>query len=165
MGCGKSTIGRVLAQRFKFRFLDMDTELERCSGMTIGEVFAAKGEDGFREMEREVLAEIVRREENLVVATGGGAPCFFDNMAVMNRAGLTVYFKMSPDKLAARLRHGKAKRPLLKDKTEEELVAFIRENIDKREPCYRQAQLIIDGDGVSDEYIAGHVERCIESRM
>ncbi len=164
MGCGKSTIGRMLAQRLGFGFLDMDSEVERISGMTVGELFSARGEDEFRRLEREVLARVAGRDGNLVVATGGGVPCFFDNMEVMNRSGLTVYFKMSPEKLASRLERGKRKRPLLRDKSAEELTGFIRENLGRREARYAEAKLVIDGDGVTDEYIAGHVQRWIENR-
>ena len=139
MGCGKSTIGRTLAKQLGVRFLDMDTLLEQRCGKSVAEIFTETGETGFRQSEREVLAELTSERE-AIVATGGGAPCFFDNMETMNRAGLTVYFKMSPEKLAGRLEHGKAKRPLLRDKSEEELIGFIRENVAKREKYYMQAK-------------------------
>ena len=80
----------------------------------------------------------------------------------MNRAGVTVYFQMSPEKLAGRLEHGKAKRPLLQDKSQEELIDFIRANVEKRETYYLQAKLIIQCDGVSDEYIADHIVRYLQ---
>lgn len=164
MGCGKSSIGRALARRLEYRFLDMDTLLEQRCGRSVREIFAAEGEERFRELERDMLSELIAgTERNAVVATGGGAPCFFDNMARMNEAGLTVYFQMSPAKLAARLEHGKAKRPLLKDKTPEELEGFIRDNLARREAFYLQSKLIIGCDGVSDAYIADHVERYLEN--
>ena len=150
MGCGKSTIGRTLAKQLGVRFLDMDTLLEQRCGKSVAEIFT-------------VLAELTSERE-AIVATGGGAPCFFDNMETMNRAGLTVYFKMSPEKLAGRLEHGKAKRPLLRDKSEEELIGFIRENVAKREKYYMQAKLIIDCDGVRDDYIAHHIAEYIETK-
>ncbi len=165
MGCGKSSIGRALARRLGFRFLDTDALLEQRCGRSVREIFASEGEERFRELERDVLSELVAGAgPDAVVATGGGAPCFFDNMACMNRAGLTVYFQMSPEKLAARLEHGKAKRPLLKDKTPEELEGFIRDNLARREAFYLQSKLIIGCDGVSDAYIDGHVERYLENR-
>ena len=132
-------------------------------GKSVAEIFTETGETGFRQSEREVLAELTSERE-AIVATGGGAPCFFDNMETMNRAGLTVYFKMSPEKLAGRLEHGKAKRPLLRDKSEEELIGFIRENVAKREKYYMQAKLIIDCDGVRDDYIAHHIAEYIETK-
>lgn len=162
MGCGKSTIGRALARRLKMDFLDMDPLIEQHCGKSIRDIFAAEGEEGFRLHEKEVLAEVVTGQQNCIVATGGGAPCFFDNMDVMNRSGITVYFQMSPEKLAGRLEHGKAKRPLLQNKSQEELIDFIRTNVEKREKYYSQAKLIIQCDGVSDEYIADHIIHYVE---
>lgn len=162
MGCGKSSIGRALASRLNIQFLDMDPLIEQHCGKSIREIFASEGEEGFRLHEKEVLAEIVAEQQKCIVATGGGAPCFYDNMEVMNRAGVTVYFQMSPEKLAGRLEHGKAKRPLLQDKSQEELIDFIRANVEKRETYYLQAKLIIQCDGVSDEYIADHIVRYLQ---
>ena len=163
MGCGKTSIGRQLAGKLNLRFLDMDAAIEQACGCSVREYFAANGEEAFRRLEREQVAALAE-EKDAVVATGGGAPCFFDNMEVMNRAGVTVYFKMSPEKLAARLETGKAKRPLLKDKSEEELLEFIRKNVAEREPCYLKSRLIIGCDGVSDDYIANHVVLYVENR-
>ena len=130
MGCGKSTIGRTLAKTARrpisgYGYAARTTLRQK----SVAEVFTETGEAGFRQYEREVLAGLTSERE-AIVATGGGA-CFFDNMETMNRAGLTVYFKMSPEKLAGHLEHGKAKRPLLRDKNEEELIEFIRENVAK----------------------------------
>lgn len=161
MGCGKSSIGRRLAGKLGMRFLDMDSLIEQRCGCSVREFFASRGEEAFRRLEREQVA-LLAAERDAVVATGGGAPCFFDNMEVMNRAGVTVYFKMSPEKLAARLETGKAKRPLLKDKNPEELLDFIRENLARRETYYLSSKLVIGCDGVSDEYIAEHVIRYVE---
>ena len=164
MGCGKSSIGRALARRIGFRFLDMDTLLEERCGQSVREIFSAVGEERFRELERDVLRHLADDPSpDAVVATGGGAPCFFDNMDRMNEAGITVYFQMSPQKLAARLEHGKAKRPLLKDKTPEELFEFIRDNLSQRETFYLRSRLIIGCDGVNDDYIVAHVERYLEN--
>ena len=156
MGCGKSSIGRKLARRLGMDFIDMDSEIIRVAGKSVGEVFAEVGEEGFRLLEKEVLKNISEKTD-AIVATGGGSPCFFDNMDVMNRSGLTIYFKMGAEKLAARLEYCKDKRPLIKDKTQEELVDYISVNLKKRDPYYMQAKLIIDGDKVSDEYIADHI--------
>lgn len=162
MGCGKSTIGRALAARLGKPLLDMDALIEEHCGKRVGEIFETFGEDGFRRMERDTLAEVISSYDDAVVATGGGTPCFFDNMEAMNRAGRTIYFQMSAEKLAVRLEHGRAKRPLLRDKSEDELVEYIRENIRKREPFYSQARLVIGCDGVSDDYVVSHVVSYLE---
>ena len=100
MGCGKSSIGRPLAKRLGLKFVDMDTEIERRCGVSVQQFFADRGEEAFRRLERELLRELTSAEDT-VVATGGGVPCFFDNMELMNGAGVTVYFKLAPEKLAA----------------------------------------------------------------
>ena len=156
----------------------MDALIEEHCGKRVGEIFETFGEDGFRRMERDTLAEVISSYDDAVVATGGGTPCFFDNMEAMNRAGRTIYFQMSAEKLAVRLEHGRAKRPLLRDKSEDELVEYIRENIRKmidiaggtarrenirkREPFYSQARLVIGCDGVSDDYVVSHVVSYLE---
>ena len=90
MGCGKSYVGRNLAPLLGFEYIDVDKYIEEKEGLTIKEIFEQKGEDYFRLQEKEFIAQ-VDSEENLVVSTGGGAPCFFDNMDVMNEKGLTIY--------------------------------------------------------------------------
>lgn len=162
MGCGKSSIGRPLAKRLGLKFVDMDAEIERRCGVSVQQFFADRGEEAFRRLERELLRELISAEDT-VVATGGGVPCFFDNMELMNGAGVTVYFKLAPEKLAARLEHGKAKRPLLRGKSQRELVEYIRENLERREPFYSRARLIVACDSMSDEYVARHVEMYMEN--
>lgn len=164
MGCGKSTIGAAVARMLGFRFMDMDRELEREAGCSVSEIFARSGEEGFRAMERDFIGRMSDGGD-CVVATGGGAPCFGDNMRRLNEAGITVYFKMSPEKLASRLKYGKAKRPLIRDLDDGELLSFIAENLVRREPYYSQARLVIDCDGASDEYIAGHIVADVKQRI
>ncbi len=96
MGCGKSTIGRTVAHRLGVRFVDMDRRIEEAAGRTVAEIFAAEGEASFRAMERKFIEGLEGAGEDMVVATGGGAPCHGDNMDLMNRLGVTVYFKMTP---------------------------------------------------------------------
>jgi shikimate kinase len=138
MGSGKTTIGKRLAKKLNMQFIDMDVFIENRYRKTISEIFAGKGETKFREMEKTVLHEVAQFE-NVVISTGGGTPCFFDNMAVMNESGLTIYLKASVDELAGRLSISKDKRPLVKDKKTEELKTFISGNLEKREPFYQQA--------------------------
>ncbi len=113
---------------------------EDLSGLTI---FAEKGEEGFRTIETKILAEIAEIE-NVVIATGGGTPCFNNNMALMNSKGLTIYLETPTPDIAQRLITGKTKRPLLKDKTSEEIVEFIEEILPKRSTYYKKADLTIN---------------------
>ena len=150
MGSGKTTVGKLLAERLDYSFVDMDTRIEEKYFKTVSQIFADLGEEQFRLLEQKCLHE-VSEFENVVIATGGGAPCFFDNMDYMNRRGLTVYFKLSVEQLAERLEHSRAnKRPLLADRKGDELRAFIADGLAKRESFYNQAQLSAIG---SDEQI------------
>lgn len=148
MGCGKSTLGKKLATKLGYEFIDLDHQLEKEVGMSIGSYFASHGEDGFRLQERKTLTEF-DYPANIVVATGGGAPCYFDNMDWMNSNGLTIYIQMSPVALAKRLESGKEKRPLLKDLNEEQLIAFIEDRLAQREAFYSQASIVANGISLS----------------
>lgn len=143
MGAGKTTLGKVLAQELQIQFYDLDWYIEERYHKTIAQIFAERGEEGFREIERNMLHEAAEFE-NVVLACGGGTPCFFDNMAYMNQQAQTVYLKATPEVLVQHLRMGKTERPLLKGKNEEELMLFIRESLEKRTPYYHQAQYTFD---------------------
>jgi len=144
MGCGKSTLGKKLAAKMSYEFIDLDHQLEKELGMSIGQYFSEHGEAAFREQEKKILQGYAY-PGNVVVATGGGAPCYFDNMDWMNQNGTTVYISLAPAALAKRLESGKDKRPLLKDLTEEEMIAFIEGKLAEREEFYQAAQIIANG--------------------
>ena len=150
MGCGKTTWSRKLAAHLGYDFIDLDHLLEEQAGMTIAEYFASYGEEAFRILESEVLKQTAY-SNNTVISTGGGLPCFFDNMSWMNAHGKTVYIKLSPKTLVDRLEKGKAKRPLLRDKHGDELLAFITEKLAEREDYYLQSDYIADGISLSVE--------------
>jgi len=144
MGSGKTTLGRKLASRMGYAFMDLDHILEAREGMTIAEYFSRFGEDAFRKLESDVLKQ-TSYPENAVVSTGGGLPCFFDNMQWMNAHGKTIYIKLAPKILADRLKNERIERPVLNGKHGEELVAFIEEKLAEREKFYNQAAIITDG--------------------
>lgn len=145
MGSGKSMVGKGLAKRLNLTFIDMDDYIEERNFRTIPQIFAQDGEEGFRKIEQKALHELAQFE-NVVIATGGGAPCFFDNMEVINRTGTSIYLKGTPRIIAERLKQSKVERPLIKGKNYEELVAFIDETLTKRENWYKQANVIIEFD-------------------
>ena len=147
MGCGKSTIGRKLAIRLKYDFIDTDAAIENMTGKPVAQTFAEDGEDAFRQLERSVIVSLCGRS-NVVVATGGGAPCFFDNMALMNRSGITAYIKMHPDSLATRLLASPTERPLLRRVSNEDLPLYIRMHLAEREVFYNKAHIIIKGENL-----------------
>lgn len=145
MGSGKSTVGRGLAKRLGLSFIDMDNYIEERNHKTIPAIFAEDGEDTFRTLEQKALMELSTFEQ-VVIATGGGAPCFFTNMDVIQQTGRSVYLKGSPRIIAERLRQSKIERPLIKGKSEEALLAFIDETLRKREHWYLQADVVLEFD-------------------
>lgn len=149
MGAGKTTLGKAFARQLGLSFIDLDWYIEERFHKTVGELFAERGETGFRELERNMLHEVAEFED-VVVATGGGAPCFFDNMEFMNRMGQTVFLNVCPDVLFSRLRVAKQQRPILRGKQDEELKAFIVQALEKRAPFYRLAKYEFDADELED---------------
>lgn len=145
MGAGKTTLGRMLSDAMELTFIDLDTYIENRYRKSISEIFAEKGEVEFRKIEQAMLHEVGLFEQ-VIIATGGGAPCFFDNMDFMNETGLTVYLKTDTNTLFERLRIAKASRPILKDKSDAELICFIAENLKRRESSYLNAKVIFDAD-------------------
>ena len=149
MGAGKTTLGKAFARTLNVPFVDLDWYMEERFHRTVGELFAERGEAGFRELERNMLHE-VGVFENVVISTGGGAPCFFDNMDFMNHNGKTVFLNVHPDVLFRRLRVAKQQRPILQGKEDEELKEFIIQALEKRAPFYSQAQYIFNADELED---------------
>ena len=152
MGCGKSTLGRRLSKHLGVQFVDMDHYIEERNCKTIPQIFAEEGEAEFRIKERKALEELSEFTD-IVIATGGGAPCFFDNIGLMNQSGLTIYMNIDPGILADRLLKSKTERPLIKGKSREELVAFIDETLKKRDAFYSQAKYQITQPDVDLEYV------------
>lgn len=152
MGCGKTTLGRKLAQKMNYSFKDLDHELEAAAGMSVSDYFSANGEEAFRLLEKETLQN---RDfpTNCVISTGGGTPCFFDNMEFMNRSGITIYLDMPPAALAKRLEHSKHKRPLIANKDEEQIVAFIKEKIEERNAYYKRSFLTVNGINITADQV------------
>jgi shikimate kinase len=140
MGAGKTTLGRVLSRRMNLSYIDTDHFIEIRYRKKISDLFATDGEARFREIEHRILCEVAEIE-NVIISTGGGLPCYHNNMEIMNRMGTTVYLDVPAEELAARLQAGKGMRPVLQNRSGSELIDFIRENLDKRRPFYEQAEI------------------------
>lgn len=156
MGSGKSTAGKKLATKLGFEFIDLDKFIESECGQTIEEIFKEKGENEFRALENNALKKLVTKD-NVVIACGGGTPCYYGNMELMNNNGITIYLKMSAETLASRLSEAKDKRPLIENKSESELKSFITEHLEKREDIYHQAQYTVKGKNLNIEELVEFV--------
>lgn len=138
MGAGKTTLGKAFARELNVPFVDLDWYIEERFHKSIRELFTERGEASFRELERTMLHE-VGEFEDVIISTGGGTPCFFDNMDYMNCTGRTVFLDVDPDVLFRRLSVAKQQRPILQGKTDDELRAFIVEALEKRSSFYNRA--------------------------
>ena len=148
MGCGKTTLAKRLSIRLGYDLVDLDQEIEQKIGQSIASYFEAHGEDAFRKLESETL-KTFDYAENTIIATGGGAPCFFDNMEWMNVNGYTIYIEMPPAALALRLKNSKTKRPLLKDLDYDGLKNYVGQKLSERAPQYLKAKSTVCGLNLS----------------
>lgn len=149
MGAGKTSVGKVLARKLGMQFYDLDWYIEERYRKKICDIFAEKGEDGFRNIERNMLHEVAEFE-GVVLALGGGTPCFFDNMDYLNLCGTTVFLDASPSTIVQHLKISHTVRPLLRDKQGDELLDFISTQLGQRMPYYSKAQHIVNVDILDD---------------
>jgi len=138
-GSGKSTLGKQLAEKLNRNFFDLDAEIERMAGWVIPDIFEQVGEDYFRELENSVLLMLIRLNEPAVIATGGGAPCFYDNMDQMNSAGATIFIETPMDTIVERVKKEKSTRPLVNQMEDDTLAQDMDELYKKRLPQYEKA--------------------------
>lgn len=144
-GCGKTTFGRALAKALGRGFIDLDKYIEARFMRSIATLFAERGEEGFRKVERNMLQEVAAMED-VVVACGGGTPCFFDNMATMLQSGVAVWLRTTEECLFRRLILKRDKRPLIAGKSDDQIKEYIAEALGQRAPFYSQAQIEFEGD-------------------
>ncbi|NCC98197.1 MAG: shikimate kinase [Bacteroidia bacterium] len=143
MGAGKTTFGRQLAFNLGLSFIDTDVYIENKYHKTVSSLFAEKGESKFRILERKILEEISKFED-VVIATGGGMPCFYDNIDYMNNNGITIFLQVPDSELAKRLSLAKFNRPLLIDKNYDEIFSYVSSMLTKRLPFYQKAKYTVD---------------------
>ena len=158
MGCGKSTIGKVLAKDLDYTFVDMDEEIEEKESRSINDIFKENGERAFRGIETQFLTEISQRED-VVCACGGGAPCFNDNISVMKKAGFVVYLALDEVELYNRLLAEKEKRPLIRNLNDDQLKRHITNNLLQRKLCYSKATEKVDTNGKNVQQITEDILR------
>jgi shikimate kinase len=142
-GSGKSTLGKQLAQKLNVPFTDLDTEIEDSEGMVVSEIFSKLGEDAFRQIESQTLIERSSSDESFVMATGGGAPCFYNGIDTMNASGLTIFLDVSINEIVERL-SSKKDRPLLVSETPQELKKRLEALEMKRRNIYKKASIVVE---------------------
>lgn len=140
MGSGKSTLGRTVARLTGMEVIDLDQYIEGRFHKSVRELFAERGEAGFRAIESAMLAEVAEFQD-VLIACGGGTPCFGDNMKLMNSRGVTVWLNTTLESLHRRLCRGRYKRPLIANMTDDELMEYIKTSTEARRPFYSQAQI------------------------
>lgn len=158
MGCGKSFLSKRLAEEMNLSLIDLDKYIEEKNFMSVPDIFEKFGEDEFRKREQNALLEVTKVND-VIVATGGGAPCFFDNIDVMNQTGLTLYINTPEDVIVDRLINSRHKRPLVDGKSREELIDFVSKKIKEREAFYTQAKAFINPLEQSMEEIIELIKR------
>lgn len=169
MGAGKTTAGKLLADKLGWHFVDLDDAFEQIHGLTTADYIRQYGLEAFRKKEKYVVEDLADTPyEHVVYATGGGYPCWEDNMECLKELGTSFYIRWSPQHLAKRLSlTDLSQRPVLQGRTEEELLAFIAPQLEAREPYYSQADYIIDIEECteqSDQQIAEHIYQLITNR-
>lgn len=157
-GSGKSSLGKRLARRMGLRFVDTDNVVEQQVGAPIADIFHYEGEEYFRIAERRAVEGLANEGMDLVIATGGGLPTWRDNMEWMLRSGIVIYLRRSPEQILSRLSdYGRMKRPMFRGKSDEELVAFMREQMAERDKYYTQAHIEVDCNAKSDDDVVEYI--------
>lgn len=149
MGCGKSSIGRPLSELMGYKFIDLDSHIEDNYKMSVVKIFARYGERAFRMTERRLLIEMCENEDNCIVSTGGGTPCYRDNIDIMNMYGCTIYLNLDSDVLVTRLANTGNKRPILLNMDSKELGVFIKNSLQQREEFYSKSKITIRGKNIN----------------
>ena len=154
MCCGKTTTGIALAKEMNYTFVDMDILMEERCEMTIDEFFTRFGEDKFRQLERETLLYIFKQKQDAIIALGGGTPCFFDNMELCKRNGISVFLDLPNEEILKRCNESKIRRPLLQTTDEQNMPAFIDNLLAKRRPHYLQSDIIYPASALDVRQLA-----------
>lgn len=152
MGAGKTTLAKQISEQYGYAYIDTDDEIEKATGKSISELFDTIGEKDFRKLETDTLRTL-KIDTNTIIATGGGLPCYNNNMEWMNENGITIYLKHSIEELKKRLEKDIKQRPLLKSQQNLTLSAHIEALMSVRSHYYEQAKFVILGNLISPQTV------------
>ncbi len=158
MGSGKSFLGKKLAQKLDYLFIDSDQWIEKITLLSPSEYFSKKGEPEFRKMEGIFLQQFMNTTD-CVIATGGGLPAFNNHMDIMKRNGMVIYVKLSHLSLIHRLKSSQNKRPLLSGLNSKEMEGKVKSLLEEREPFYNQAHITLKGENLKIDSIIHEIEK------
>ena len=159
MGCGKSTIAKLLAEKVGLPYLDLDEIIETIENSTVKNIFSEKGEIYFRKLEHDIFSDLMKNQDSFVLSLGGGTPCYANNHELLKGENVfSIYLNGSIPNLYERLNNEKVNRPLIADKSEGELKEYIAKNLFDRSYYYNQAQFKVLIDGKSAKEITNEIE-------
>lgn len=157
MGCGKSHWGRALSRKLGIPFFDLDEKIEEREGRSVAAIFEERGEEAFRMLEKETLHLLTESHPTFVMATGGGTPCFCNNIDYLKANGLVVWLNCSVEGLLGRLVKEKDRRPLIRDIPDPQLRSFIEKKLSHRKIFYQQASVILPEEGLALDTLVSRV--------
>jgi shikimate kinase len=162
--CGKTTLGGKLARRLSMEFIDLDEFIEYREQKSVPELYNQFGNEGFRVVEWKALKEIVKKD-NVVISTGGGAPCHCDNMNLMEKYGEVIYIRLDSEMLVSRLKTATKDRPIVLNKTDEDLRNYIQDLRSRCEHHYTRAKYIVDGKDITVDKVLDVLKLSEENQL
>jgi|SRR6218665_536454 len=160
MGCGKSTVAKILSEKLQLQHFELDQMIEREANLSVKEIFEQKGEIWFRKLEHKLFHEIMKHPNEIIISLGGGTPCYANNHLLLNGENAeSFYLKASIDELYSRLTNEKNHRPLISETESHEMKEFIGKHLFERSYFYNQAKYKIDVDGKTPEIVALEIEK------
>lgn len=164
MGAGKTSIAAALSKNIDLPFVDLDQKIEDTWNRSIADIFDSSGEAVFRRLESMMLKYVLNNSSHLILATGGGTPCFYNNMNIINKTSISIYLKCSPQMLAQRLLTETTQRPLLKKKEISAIEKVLTDILAERADFYQQAMYTVDANGPLDQVVL-EVERLCQKHL
>lgn len=158
MGAGKTTLAKKLGSKLGYQWIDTDQEIEKKEGVKVSEIFEVRGEAYFRALEKQLIDGLIPSEK-MIVATGGGLPCFNNLMETLNQLGTTIYLERTPKELFQRVKQATNSRPLIAHKSDEELLEYIESTMEKRREIYLQSNIIADRFSQTPEKIIALIQK------